>query len=100
MAVAYITEYESMAVVATGLAPIAQDPPIAEQVVAISTHTESAAFNAATRFIRVHVDAICSISVGLTPVATTVMRRMAANQTEYFGVVPGKGWKISVVSNS
>ena len=47
--------------------------------------------------IRVHCDAICSISIGNSPVATTTNKRLAANQTEYFGVIPGQ--QIAVITN-
>jgi hypothetical protein len=73
-------------------------PPIAEQTVAITTETDSTAFNAKTRYIRVHADAICSIAVGVAPTASTSTMRLSAGQTEYFGVQPGH--KVSVISNT
>jgi hypothetical protein len=98
MATAYITEYSNLAIVDYGRLQVPQDPPIAEQTVAIGSEAKSNAFNAATRFIRIHVDAICSIKIGTAPTATTSSGRLAANQTEFRGVNPGD--KISVISNS
>lgn len=96
MAVAYITEYHGLAM--NNLAHMALEPAIAAQVVAIGAEAKSAAFNSETRYIRVHVDAICSVKIGLAPTATTTDARLAASQTEYFGVKPGD--KISVISNT
>lgn len=79
---------------------VVQAPAVAEQTVAIGgASAQSAAFNAATKIIRVHTDAICSIKVGGTnPTATATTMRMAAGQVEYFGVAPGD--KIAVITNT
>lgn len=98
MAVCYISEFSDLAHVKT--CNVAMMPPLAEQTVAIGAEADSNAFNASTRFIRVHVDAICSIAIGLTPTASTSTLRMAANTTEYFGVPRGAGYKISVITNT
>jgi hypothetical protein len=99
MAVLYIAEFAGMAPVATGVAPISDDPPLAEQTVAIGGGSvQSAAFHRSTRFIRVHTDVVCSIAMGLNPTATAAKRRLAANQTEYFGIQPL--WKIAVITNA
>jgi hypothetical protein len=101
MAVLFIAEYENLATnySSGGAMAIAQDPPIAEQTEAITAgSTQSNAFNGGTKFIRVHTDAICSIAVGPDPTASATTRRMAANQTEYFGVKGG--WKIAVITNT
>jgi hypothetical protein len=93
MAVCYIAEFSGIvgngAQVASGL--------ITQQTVAIGAEADSSAFNAATSFIRVHVDAACHITIGTAPAATTSMMRMAADQTEYFAVVGGSD-KLSVVT--
>lgn len=57
----------------------------------------SASFGTNTSLIRVNCDAVCSIVIGTSPSATINNARMAANQTEYFAVVPGQ--QISVISN-
>ena len=101
MAVLYITEYAGMAHAWAGAEQIAaaQEPRIADQTVAIGGGSlQSAAFNGATRVVRLHTDAICSIAFGANPTATADNKRMAANTTEYLGVVPGQ--KVAVITNS
>ena len=98
MAVCYISEFTALANVSG--CPVAMMPPIAQQTVAIGVEADSSAFNAATRYIRVHVDAICSIAIGLTPTATTSMLRLSAESTEYFAVPLNAGYKISVITNT
>ena len=99
MAVLYITEFNAIG--GGGNFPVAgaYQPPVAEQVVAEGgSSAQSAAFNANTLFVRLHTDAICSIEFGANPTATLTTARMAANQTEYFNVVPGH--KVAVIANS
>lgn len=100
MAVLYISEYAVQGNSQGGGAlPIAAGPALATQTVAIGgASAQSSAFNASTRYIRVHTDAICSVLIGKDPTATTSSPRMAADQTEYFGVVGGD--KIAVISNT
>jgi hypothetical protein len=99
MAVLYITEFNAIG--GSGNFPVAgaYQPPVAEQTVAVSgSSTQSAAFNVNTLFVRLHTDAICSIEFGASPTASLTTARMAANQTEYFNVVPGQ--KVAVIANS
>ena len=98
MAVIFITEFAALANV-TGC-NIAMMPPLAEQTVAIGAETDSNAFNAHTRFIRVHNDAICSIAIGLTPTASTTTMRLPADSIEYFAVPLNAGYKLSVITNT
>src|SRR5579864_201287 len=104
MAVLYISEYSEVVVRDGGIA-IAKEPAIASQTIAIGgASVQSKAFNAATAFIRVHTDAICAVEVGANPTAivasgTVGSKRLAANQTEYFGVPmdgSGVGAKLAV----
>ena len=96
MATVYISEYERQA---PGPVSIALTPEITSQTVAISGSTvQSAAFGATTSIIRVHCDAICSIAIGANPTATATKTRLAANQTEYFGVRGGD--KLAVITNA
>jgi hypothetical protein len=104
LATLYVTEYSRTASVNTNFggrdspAQAPQDPPNAEQLVNIAASpTLSAIFTSTTSLIRVHSDAICSIAIGPNPTATTSQKRLAANQTEYFGVSPGT--YISVIAN-
>lgn len=97
----YISEYKEMAKTITAKQDLAaaQEPAIATQAISISgASAQSAAFNADTRFVEIHTDAICSISFGSNPTATTAHKRMAANQTQFFGVVPTH--KVAVISNT
>lgn len=94
MAAAYIAEVQTIRVGG----PALECPLIKEQVVAIAaSHNESVPFTDNTAFIRINCDAICSIKIGKSAVATTSNMRLAANQTEYFGVHPGD--VISVIQN-
>ncbi len=95
----YITEYENVLQI-NGVSPIALEPALATQVVSYSTSTQSAAFNARTRFVRLHTDAICSIEFGTNPTATTSTRRMAAGQTEYFAVPPNASYEVAAIDNT
>ena len=99
MAVLYVTEYPHAASDQGKALPVGFGAPIANQTVAIGGGSlQSAAFNANTVLIRVHCDAVCSVLIGANPTALTTSARMAANQTEYFGVQPGT--KIAVISNA
>lgn len=97
-AVCYITEFRALTPAEPTGAQIAKAPAIAEQTVAVGAEAKSAAFNNATRFIRLHCDAIASFKIGTSPTATTSSARTPADATEYFGVVPGD--KISIILNN
>jgi hypothetical protein len=95
----FITEHYKPSMYAGQLLPVPAMPPIASQVVAIGgASAQSTAFNADTKLIGVHTDAICSIAIGANPTATADSRRLAANATEYFEVFPGH--KIAVITNT
>lgn len=94
MAILYISEYLMTGTDYKGLQVMAgKEPAIATQAIAIGgASVPSAAFTSGTRFVRLHTDANCNIlfSSGATPTAiANTSPRMAANQTEFFGVVPG-----------
>lgn len=97
MATLYIAEFRQVGDLGRIQAP--EQPPYAEQTVAIGVGSvQSSAFNTATKFIRVHTDAICSIKIGSNPTATATTARMAAGQTEYFTVLAGH--KLAVIVNT
>lgn len=99
MAVLFITEYAKLAPVSGKSVSVALAPPIAEQTVAIGgSSVQSSAVNTATRYVRLHTDAVCSVAFGTNPTATATTMRLAAGQTEYFGVAPST--KIAVITNS
>jgi hypothetical protein len=103
MANVYIAEFAELAIGPAGrVGQIPQAPPIAEQVIAITgSSAQSNAFNAATRIVRVHADSIAAIEFGTNPTAiiagATGTTRMAANQTEYYGVPLGSGLKLAAI---
>lgn len=100
MASLYITEYAGLAVMDGTQVQCGQEPALQTQKLAIGAEVDSTAFHAQTRFVRLHTDAICSVkfSSGAAVNATTNDTRLAANQTEFFGVQPGGN--LSVISNT
>jgi hypothetical protein len=98
----YITEYDLQPIDANSrVIPIGTEPAVAYQTVTISgASTQSAVLNARTRFVRIHTDAICSIKIGTNPTAVTTETRLAANQTEFFGVRGEGTMRIAVISNT
>lgn len=102
MATLYITEYTDIGTSNNGQpVQIAMVPPTAQQTVAISgASTASAAFNARTKFVRLHTDAICSIAFGTAPTATTVQTRMPADSSEYFQIPVAQTYKVAVITNT
>lgn len=98
MAVAYITELRDIGFVDHGGMQVAQWPRVTKQTVAIGAEAKSAAFNTATRYIRVQVDAICSYDIATSPTATTTDARLPADAIEYMAVNAGD--KISFISNT
>jgi hypothetical protein len=66
------------------------EPCIIEQQLAIGgTSVVSNPFSEHSRLIRIHCEAPCRIAIGKTPTAGPTNKRLAANQTEVFGVQPG-----------
>lgn len=101
MASLYISEYEEMPHTSGSKVQAALEPEITNQKVAIGgASAPSSAFNARTRFVRLHTDAICSVKFGLSPTAAATDKRMAANATEYFGVPQGVSMKVAVITNT
>lgn len=106
MAVLYITEYATAGRDISGKQwQIPQEPPIAEQTVAIGgVSVQSAPFNVKTTCVRLHTDVICSKLFGANPTALSTSGRMAANTTEYVAVDKQAGadtlLKVAVISNT
>ncbi len=96
----YITEYAEIGKDTLGrLLSCPLEPALAEQKITISgTSAQSSAFNADTRFIRLHTNEICSVLFGANPTATVASQRFAAGQTEFKAVVPGQ--KVAVITNT
>jgi len=103
MSVLYVTEFSQRGQDGRNFTidSMTLEPPLAEQTVAIGAGSvQSNALNAATTYVRVHADAICSIAFGTNPTATATTRRMAANTTEYFGVPKNQAFKVAVITNT
>lgn len=101
MASLYVTEFEEMPHTSGSKVQAAMQPELASSKVTIAgASAQSSAFNARTRFVRLHTDAICSVKFGTNPTATADHARMAAGSTEYFGVPQGAAYKVAVITNS
>lgn len=102
MAVLYISEFSQLTATPNGLAAVAQQPSLRDQTVAIGSGSATPIypFLSATKFVRLNTDAVCSIAFGAAPTASATTARMAANQTEYFGVPQNSNWTVAVITNT
>lgn len=91
MAVLNIREYGNLAVDnGNRLIPVGIEPAIAGQsVTGTVTSTQSSAFNALTKFIRVWSTTDAIIEIGTNPTAATGSMTISAGHAEYIGVTPG-----------
>jgi hypothetical protein len=102
----YVTEYVRQAKIDGIPVQAGEEPAIGTHVVDYTAGAARSAanFNAQTRFVRVHTDAICSIKFGsATVTATTSDARMAAGSTEYFSCLPQQvaaGMRVSGITNT
>jgi hypothetical protein len=101
MATLYVTEYQRSAHdgagygVMTGL-----EPATRTQVVTISG-ASAASVALVGKFIRVHTDTACCIKFGAASVtATTSDARLAANQTEFFGIRNSPDTYVAVIAST
>lgn len=100
MAFAYIKEYLRQPIDGIGVGlPAGMEPALVTQKVAIGAGSvQSAAFNPRTTFVCINVDVPCSYLFGTDPTATANDMRMSADQTQYFGVIPGQ--KVAFITNT
>lgn len=101
----YISEYARVTQASgpgNAMVQAPEEPPLATQVVDFTSGAaQSAAFNAKTRFVRLHADAVCSVKFGAAPTATANDARMAAGLTEFRGIpTDGSAVKVSAISNT
>ena len=95
MATLYVTEFSDVLKgigAGQNVGQIALAPgPVASQKFTISgTTAQSAAFNSATRFVRLQTDTACYVIFGSSPTALTAQSMpLAANAPEYFAVNGG-----------
>ena len=104
MSLFYITEYESVVFDARGESVLAPEEPALVDQTPIDFSDglahPSAVFNSKTRYVMIHTDAICSYTVGYSPQATVLNRRMATSETRFFGLKAGGGLSLSVIRNA
>ena len=82
-----INEYSELMVDSSGrTVMVAKEPAIAKQQVTYTTTTASAAFNAATKFVRIVCDAKAHFEFGSAPTATATDSYYPADTPEYMGV--------------
>lgn len=97
-----ISEYSDILQTVRGAGQVAQDPPLAVQILALSASpVASAAFNAATRYIEIAVSGIDARIVNNTaaPVAdAATSQRLVAGTIIYRGVTLGAGNKIGIIA--
>lgn len=100
MATLFVTELNRVIVGGANIVvPVGAVPGPAEQAVAIGAgSTQSAAFNADTRFIMVSADTACCLAFGPNPTAVTTAHRLPAGETRYYGVAPGS--KVAAIASS
>ena len=100
MAVLDITEYQFIARDGRGsFVPTGMEPALTTQQLAIGAGSvASNAFNENTTLVRIHADAPCRIEINPAPTASAASKRMAAGQTEYFGVRAGH--KVAVITTT
>jgi hypothetical protein len=91
MAVLNIREYGNIAVDnANRLIQVGIEPAITGQsVTGTTTSTQSSAFNAKTKFIRVWSTTDALIEIGSNPTAAAGSMTISAGHAEYIGVTPG-----------
>ena len=96
MAVLFISEYPRLAIDAAGAGvPIGVEPGTDQTVAIGGVSTQSNAFRGGTKMVRLHTDSICHVLFGEDPTASSANKRMAAGQTEFFGV--REGHKLAVI---
>ncbi len=102
MATLYVAEFADVSFPQGNLLPVANVPPVAEQIVSISGSSTPCtnAFASKTQYVQITTDAICSIAFGTAPTATTSNMRLPANMTIYFGVPKGQSYKVAVITNT
>lgn len=100
MATLWITEYSEIPLIVNGLpAPLALEPPVAEQTVTYTTSTASNAFNSKTKYVRLYASADCHILFGTAPTATAAKQKIAGGQ-EYWRAVNAASTKVAAYDGS
>jgi hypothetical protein len=90
----YVSEYGTLP---TANLQVAPEPPLATQIIDYNAGVASITLGAATHYVRLQNDSICSMSFTATNAATTDAR-FPADTIEYKSVQPGS--KISAITNT
>lgn len=98
MSTAYITEFADCMTFENLTFPKWSSRVVEQSPVTFTTHAESAAFAATTRYIMFTADGIFSWTIGASPAATTNKMRFPAGTIFTIGVQAGD--KISFVTNT
>lgn len=95
-----VTEYAELALSGRGANVMTgQEPASRNQQLGIAgSSSQSDAFGDTTRFIRIHADSPCRVSIGSNPTASSASMRLGAGGTEYLGVLPGL--RIAVIATT
>lgn len=100
MATLYITELSGLSFDPHGndvMAPAM--PPLVEQTLGISGSSQvSNPFSPSTRYVMLNCDSVCSLAWGTNPTAAVTAQRMGANETRFYGVIPGQ--QVAVIANT
>jgi len=100
MALLYISEYADSGFI-SGAVAVGKEPSTGNQTIVVGAGSlQSTAFKSNTRLVRIHNDSTspCAYRFGTNPTAVVGDARMAANQTEYFQVMPGD--KVAVIATT
>jgi hypothetical protein len=99
VAVVNVAEYAVLATNANGGIQIPLGTPLTTYDVAVgSSATAGPILNLTTKMVRMNTDVSCRVRLDTSNNVTATDARMAANQTEYWGV-PGPGFMISVITS-
>lgn len=100
MAKLYITELAHNGAAESGAQlQIAAVPPLAEQVITVTgASAQSAAFNGATKMVRIATDVPVNLAFGANPTATVSKLYLPSGGVEYFSVVGGM--KVAVIQGA
>ena len=93
-----ITEFTEQVVNNGRMFPVVVVPAVATQSMAVTAgSTTSAAFNSASRLVRITADELCRVEFGTDPVAGATAMQLQPGAVEYFGL-PATGYKLAVIA--
>lgn len=100
MSTIWIEEFDKFPRDKNGVGGSMAPVPIANQKITISTESDSATFNAATLWIRIHSDAACYYAIGTSPTATQSTSHLPSGVPVDIFVGENSGFKLSQVAVS